>query len=70
MNTKYCKLYELNRGDKFKLAEYDISIPPDAPEPDLKGVYTFGNVDGMYSTSKGEDGETYYFAAWTLVERT
>jgi hypothetical protein len=62
------KLYELNRGSHFKLLEKP-TIPAASPmpmSPDLE--YKLGSIDGMYSWSIGEDGETYYFAAWTEVE--
>lgn len=64
------KLYDLRRGTKFRLSE-DPTVPPDLMARQLATfdiVYTFGSIDGMYSNSIGEDGERYYFAAWTEVE--
>lgn len=61
------KLYDLVRGSRFKLvAYYKTQVPPYAAVP-IEQTYTFGRVDGMYSNSKGDDGITYYFAAWTEV---
>lgn len=63
------KLYELNRGDKFKIIDEDVKIPPAAPEADKAITYDFTHVDGMYAPCHGTDGERYYFAAWTEVEK-
>jgi len=62
------KLYELNRGDSFKLLE-DPSIPPDAPEGEQEAEYSFQKVDGMYASVSDRNQGRYYFAAWTEVER-
>lgn len=62
------QLYKLNRGSHFKLLEFP-QVPPEAPipmTPDFE--YRLGSLDGMYCWCTGEDGETYYFAAWTEVE--
>ena len=60
------KLYNLKRGDKYRIVG-ETQVPPEALE-DTNQVYTLGNIDGMYSNSVGEDGQVYYFAAWTEVE--
>ncbi len=60
------KLYDVPRGSRFILVE-----KPHTPPDSLDGigqVYRLGSIDGMYSWSIGEDGERYYFAAWTEVE--
>lgn len=62
------KLYDLERGKKFKLTSPETDVPPSAPEGVMGMVYTLGRIDGMYSWSIGEDKERYYFAAWTEVE--
>ena len=62
------KLYELNRGDYFKLME-EPSIPPDAEEGMMGVEYKFTHVDGMYAPVVDSRGERQYFAAWTEVER-
>lgn len=61
------KLYELNKGDNFKLLE-DAAIPPAAPEGDKNSVYTYKKVDGMYANVLDSEGTVHYFAAWTEVE--
>ncbi|MGL1886287.1 MAG: hypothetical protein OCD76_07210 [Reichenbachiella sp.] len=67
MKTTSSSLLELRYGTKFKLLD-EATVPPAAPEGSLDMVFTFGSIDGMYSWSTGEDGERYYFAAWTEVE--
>lgn len=62
------KLYELERGKRFKLQEPKAVVPPAVPEDVVGQTYTLGAIDGMYSWSIGEDGERYYFAAYTEVE--
>lgn len=64
------KLYEIRRGQKFKLVE-DPTVPPGIHVRGLGTVgaeYVLGKIDGMYSNSVGEDGYVHYFAAWTEVE--
>ena len=64
------KLYDLKRGDKFKLVDDDVRIPPSAPMPmENDTTYTYSHVDGMYAPVQGSDDERYYFAAWTEVEK-
>lgn len=61
------KLYELERGDSFVLAE-DPTIPPAAPDGRRGVVYEFTHVDGMYAPVRDPEGNRHYFAAWTLVD--
>lgn len=62
-------LYDLKRGDKFKLLE-DPAIPPAADAGDEDLVYTFTHVDGMYAPCHDTThNHRYYFAAWTEVEK-
>jgi hypothetical protein len=61
------KLYDLQRGDRFKLIE-DARIPPAAPEGRMGVVYDFSHVDGMYAPVTDPEGNRHYFAAWTEVE--
>lgn len=63
------KLYDLKRGDKFKITDEDTRVPPAAPEANKAATYTYTHVDGMYAPCEGTDGERYYFAAWTEVEK-
>ena len=62
------KLYNLYRGDRFKLLE-EPTVPPVAPEGDMRKVYKLTNIDGMYSHITDDDGNVYHFAAWTDVEK-
>lgn len=58
-------LYELKRGDKFRLA------PEESGPDDERWTYTFDHVDGMYSVcfAPTEARDVVYFAAWTPVEK-
>ena len=62
------KLYELKKGDRFRIIDEEPRVPPDAPEAEYDKVYWFGSIDGMYSYCKDGD-ELVHFAAWTEVER-
>jgi hypothetical protein len=63
------KLYELYRGDLFKLQE-KAAIPPCSDEGNLDLVYKFSHVDGMYAPCHDTtNNHRYYFAAWTEVEK-
>lgn len=64
------KLYDLRRGDKFRITEENPKMPVDSPEflPEYDKVYWFSHIDGMYSYCKDGD-EVVHFAAWTEVER-
>jgi len=61
------KLYTLNKGTRFKLAE-EATIPPDALEGCRDSVYRYTHVDGMYAPVIDEKGQRHYFAVWTEVE--
>ena len=62
------ELYNLKRGDKFKLKE-EPTVPPVSPEGNMQMTYILNNIDGMYSHITGSDGNVYHFAAWTDVEK-
>lgn len=62
------KLYELNRGEWFKLKE-DPQIAPESLSPFLDLKYMLSNIDGMYSSIRDREGNVYHFAAWTEVEQ-
>ena len=62
------ELYNLYRGDKFKLLD-DPTIPPAARHGEFDVVYKLTNIDGMYSHVTDADGNVYHFAAWTDVEK-
>ena len=61
------KLYDLKKGDKFRIIDDEPRVPPGAPEADPDKVYWFGSIDGMYSYCKDGD-QLVHFAAWTEVE--
>jgi hypothetical protein len=63
------ELYKLKSGDKFKVIDEDVKVPPAAPQANKEVTYTYTHVDGMYAPCEGSDGERYYFAAWTEVEK-
>ena len=62
------KLYDLNKGDKFRIVDDEPRVPVGAPEAEDDKVYWFGSIDGMYSYCKDGD-KLVHFAAWTEVER-
>lgn len=67
-----CNLYELHRGDKFKLAPEEeagepVKVPPVHDEVDFNLEYLFDHIDGMYSFCKDSNGQVVHFAAWTKV---
>ena len=67
-----CNLYELHRGDKFKLApEEEVGEPVKVPVAhdafSFDVEYLFDHVDGMYSFCKDNTGTVVHFAAWTKV---
>jgi hypothetical protein len=63
------KLYDLKRGDLFRLSE-NPKVPPGAFKGELGLIYTFTHVDGMYCPCHDTtDNDRYYFAAWTEVEK-
>lgn len=64
------KLYECNKGTKFKLLE--TNFPPDysqeAKEFLMKKVWTLHKIDGMYSMCYDEKGNLHHPAAYSKVE--
>jgi hypothetical protein len=64
-----CALYELRRGDKFKITADVVAVPLAHDEVDLTAEYWFGHIDGMYSYCKDLNGNVVHFAAWTKVEK-
>ena len=62
------KLYDLKRGTKFELIDTEVQVPPDALEANVRGVYTYTHVDGMYAPVTDQFGNRTYFAAWTEVK--
>ena len=64
-----CALYELHKGDKFKIVDNELKVPPAHDEVDLTAEYWFGNIDGMYSHCKDMAGNVVNFAAWTKVKK-
>jgi len=64
-----CALYELNKGDKFKIIDDDLKVPIAHDEVDLAAEYWFGHIDGMYSYCKDMTGNIVHFAAWTKVKK-
>ena len=67
-----CSLYELHRGDKFKLAPEDVAgepvkVPPSHDEFSFDVEYLFDHIDGMYSFCKDSAGQVVHFAAYTKV---
>jgi hypothetical protein len=67
-----CSLYELRKGDKFKLVPEDetgepVKVPVAHPEFAFDTEYLFSHIDGMYSFCKDKDGQVVHFAAWTKV---
>lgn len=64
------KLYELKRGDMFRLSG-ETKVPPGEVPPSIawgKSVFKHENIDGMYSRNYDAEGNVHYFAAWTDVE--
>lgn len=62
------KLYDLKKGDKFRIIDDEVKVPVAHAEPEEGKVYWFGHIDGMYSYCKDGD-QLVHFAAWTEVER-
>ena len=58
------RLYELNKGDKFKI-QYDS--PTTVPEYSKNYVFTFDKMDGAYGVVFDEDGNTQYLSAYSTV---
>lgn len=64
-----CALYELRKGDKFKITDEDLKVPLAHDKVDLVAEYWFGHIDGMYSYCKDMAGNVVHFAAWTKVKK-
>jgi hypothetical protein len=69
-----CNLYELRKGDKFKLVPEEesgepIKVPPVHEEVNMDIEYLFSHIDGMYSYCKDSAGQVVHFAAWTRVRK-
>ena len=67
-----CNLYELHKGDKFKLASEEeagepVRVPPVHDPFSFDVEYLFDHIDGMYSYCKDNAGQVVHFAAWTKV---
>ena len=65
----WCALYELRKGDKFKIVDDELKVPVAHDEVDLSEEYWFGHIDGMYSYCKDPEGNVVHFAAWTKVRK-
>lgn len=62
------KLYELHRGEMFRLIEQPV-MPPDYPiDIDMNKLFILHHTDGMYCAASDTEKNMYYFAAWTEVE--
>lgn len=64
-----CALYELKKGDKFKIVDDELKVPVAHDEVDLAAEYWFGHIDGMYSYCKDVSGNPIHLAAWTKVRK-
>ena len=64
-----CALYELRKGDKFKIVDDNLKVPVAHDAVDLAAEYLFGHIDGMYSFCKDIEGNIVHFAAWTKVKK-
>lgn len=66
------KLYELRKGDWFRVIDKEVKLPVGHPditdEEDDDPWYYFGHLDGMYSYCTDKNGSVVHFAAWTEVE--
>ena len=62
------KLYELQRGSKFRIVAKDPVTPPSAYLLEYGDILTLDHVDGMYSYCTDNKGEVRHPAAFTDVE--
>ncbi len=63
------KLYELERGTKFKIvSDYQTTVPIGALEVNNATVYRLHNIDGMSSYCTSEDGTVYHIPANEEIE--
>jgi len=62
------KLYQLNIGEEFFLAPYELAVQPPGDKvfglqsPGNGPLIVVGRCDGMYRRVKDQDGESYCFA--------
>jgi hypothetical protein len=63
------EIYNLQRGDLFKIATDNPYVPPGEEKPTIDNtIYRHEKLDGMYSKNISPDGNVVYLAAWTPVE--
>jgi len=62
------KLYDLGRGNTFRLLE-DTKAPPDIGGYPSGKILKLKNIDGMYSYCTDELGNVYHPVAWAEVEK-
>lgn len=62
------KLYELERGSRFRLVSKDPVTPPASPLLEYGDILTLGRIDGMYSFCTTQEGEIVHPAAFSDVE--
>ena len=72
--TDMCNLYELHKGDRFRLVPEEesgepVKVPPAHDAIDLLAEYGFQHIDGMYSFCTDANGIPVHFAAWTKVHK-
>ena len=61
-------LVDLSKGDKFKIVG-DIRVPPAHRELSRDEVFTFINLDGMYSLCKDSDNRAVHLVMWSEVKK-
>jgi hypothetical protein len=67
-----CSLFELHKGDKFKLvpetlAGEPIKVPPAHEDPSFDLEYLFDHIDGMYSYCLNMQNQVIHLQAWAEV---
>jgi hypothetical protein len=63
------ELYDLRRGDMFKIATDNPYVPQGEEKPMVDNtIYKHEKIDGMYSRNIDPNGKVIYLAAWTPVE--
>ena len=62
------EIYNLRRGDRFKIKTDLGYIPKGQPEPNTQLIYKHEKLDGAYSRNGAPDGSIVHLAAWTDVE--
>jgi hypothetical protein len=63
------KLYELSRGDKFKILSDVDRVPPAAPLLNTEETYKLSEADGLYANCFDSNGNRAYVAAYAEVEK-